>query len=198
MNLKELSKLDLKNIDISKAFAYLGVHTDALIRMSLVIGTVLGGFHVVNDYLEQTKIFSLRIAQMEEKLLQVMTYEKSVSSLKSFWEKAPKPINEDALVNYMTELAAKNHLDVLSFSPGQISSDKFYTINKVKFKLKARDYKDFLLFVHGIENSGYALRVESISCSLEQMAAQQAGSTVINIQMEIASIRLNEQKNIQI
>lgn len=192
MNLNDLSKMDLKSIDFSKAIAYLGVHTDALLRMAIVIMTVLGGFNLIEKYLQQTKDFSVQITQMEEKAAQVIAYEKSVSDLRLFWEKAPKPINEDAVVNYVTDLATKNNLEIVSFSPGQVSSDKFSATSKTKFKLRARDYKDFVLFVRSVENSGFALRAEAVSCSLEQGANQ----GLINIQMEIASIKINEQKNI--
>ncbi len=196
MNINDLTKMDLKNIDLTKVIAYLGIHTDALIRMAIVVVTVLGGFRLVEQYLEQTKVFSVQITEMEEKLMQVMSYEKSVNGLKLFWEKAPKPINDDALVNYMTDLATKNNLEILSFSPGQVTSDKFYTANKIKFKLKAREYKDFVLFVRSVENSGFALRAEAVSCSLEQGTNQSATGPIINIQMEIVSIKVNEQKNI--
>ncbi len=194
MDIKDLSKIDFNNIDWGKAGAYLSVHFDAVIRVSIIILTVWGLLRVLDGYVQQTKQFSVQITEMEEKLAQVAAYNKSAGGLQSFWKKAPKFLNDDLVVNYITDLATKNKVDILSFSPGQKSADKFAETNKFKFKLRAKEYKDLVFLVRSIENSGFALRLESVNCVIE--AALNSPSILINVQMEMSSIKLNEQKDI--
>ncbi len=197
LSLKDLKEFDVKNIDVAKLLKGIQQRTDVLINVALILGTL---FFIGNIYSRrQAKVrdLTVKITALEGKIKAISDYEKSKDELSRSIDSLPKGIAEsDAMVNKINEFAITHNIQILSFVPADSKATDLYSKRNLRMTIATSRYENLGLFVKDIENSGYNLRVERWSASLQgialsrqrEMQGDEPPTQQINAEIEIAAI----------
>jgi Tfp pilus assembly protein PilO len=131
---------------------------------------------------------------LEEKTAGLDNYKKSQAELKEFIAQIHEPINEDNLMNLLTDFAVKRQIQIESFSPSQRKNTPLHETAGLTLNLSAGDYKNLWLFIHDIEESAYPIHIGAcrISRSDQGSNSNREGSQ-FKVQLEIFSVSLKKE-----
>ncbi|MBF0521848.1 MAG: type 4a pilus biogenesis protein PilO [Candidatus Omnitrophica bacterium] len=185
--LKEyLNPENLKNINPEQIKEFILSNPDSAIKSVIIIITIFMALHFFYSHKQKADLLTNEIAQ-EEKLLSVITeYTETKKSHDDFIKNFPQGIPSYELLDTLSDIAAQNKVQITNFSPAEEkNSDLWQTIN-VGITVTAKDYTAMVRFIHNIENSKYALRVDRWGGELNPSQGQEAMRFNINI----TSVRL--------
>ena len=203
MNLAELSKLDIKDlnkIDYSKLGDTLKKNPEQLITVLIVIGTIVFSVHYYVKKKMELRRVTIQINELLNKKTAMDEYNNAKTSHDDLLNNLPQGLSEDTLSNALTTMAIHRGVRLESFSPAKKMDEKLYELTSINLEISSKEYDNIFLFIHDIENSKYNLRIEALQGTiLDTLASQRRRSQrqsrseeeetpEIRIQMEIASI----------
>ncbi len=184
-----------KDIDVAQLVNFAGDRKDLLVNGAVIVFAILAAINIANSHWHQESVYQENIKQMEDKLQVISVYNATTQRTKKFLGQLPKAMPDGRLMSQIAEYAAQNNVEILSFTPGPKTNDPFYQMSKITINVRAREYKDLILFVRTIEKSSYALRVDALSTSLAEGVKDKRGAVMtgsINVVIDIALIKINE------
>lgn len=198
MNIKDLSKLDindLKNLDFAKIQEGILAKPDLAVNVALVLLSLFAMFQIFNSRQGEIRNMKGQLEELEKKSAIVDTYHSTQKQLTDLIGSLPKGIQEDKVIDQLTDMAANRNVQILSFSPAQRESKRYYDKIVVNLNIVSNSYKNICLFVNDIEQSPYAMRLEKWSGSMEDISSlsqtTEISSTQANINAQITAVSIN-------
>jgi len=190
MNLKELQKIDLKNFDSKKVTEILLANKDFAMQVGLVVGTLFIIFSLVGQNGIRNKSYRDEISKLNAKEGTIKTYEASLKELKKFKAGVPKELEEDEFSSLVTDLASKDNVNILSFSPGQRRKEDLAEVVTMHMTVRVSTYKDFAMFIKDLESSPSSLRIDQ--CMMGAIRSAGDGPDVIEAQLDLSSVSIKK------
>lgn len=160
--------LDLKNINAADFLkSLLKQKVMALKIVVFLIGAVVVGLLVLNFFQEKYNAES-EMTALRNKLEVISRYKQSKEGFDNFTNSLPKHVEENALVNVLSDFAVQNNVEVLSFSGIDIVNNAHFDLYTVEVAIRVEEFKDALIFMKAIENAPNALRLESFEVNSAQ------------------------------
>ncbi len=174
--------LDLKNIDAGDFIKELMKQKITVMKIVIfVVSAVLIGGLVSNFFKVKTNSQN-EMAMLQEKLAVIERYKESKDKFNTFLTSLPKNIEENNLVNVLSDFAVQNNVEVLSFSGVRSQSFAYYDVYTVEMNIRVDSFKAAVVLIKAIEGSSSALRLDSFSIS-----GIESGS--MSIKLMISTIR---------
>jgi hypothetical protein len=192
----DLSKIDIKDIDINK------IKDELLDRKELMIQIGLGVFaffmvvSMVGGSGKEVKQLKTKITSMQAKSDVIAQYKKSQADIDEFLKSLPPSLSEGQIITLVTDLADKNKVKISTFTPNSPAEDdnkKSYQKTSIQFSLQALDYKSMIRLIADIESS--KLHVKSCYVQGFSQAAQQGTkneASYLNFRIEVASLEVKK------
>ncbi|HSV43817.1 MAG TPA: type 4a pilus biogenesis protein PilO [Candidatus Bathyarchaeia archaeon] len=165
MNLKELSQLDIKDlqkIDYQSLIPALKKRPDILIIFIAVIATL---WFSVSHYSGKRKEFSdltHELTVMKDKEAAYQEYQKAENVLTALKSVLPAKISEASLIEIITGIAEKNNVRITSFSSAKENQSDTYATITLSVDGTAPDYSALWNFVYGIETWNQSIRIDLV------------------------------------
>ncbi len=199
----DISKMDindLKHIDYQKLFKNIRQKPDIAISIIFPLLAIFICFNIFTKSQAQEKTTALKNTEMEEKLEIVTEYIQKQDELKSFISALPAKISENEFFNTITDFAAKNNVQIESFSPAQNKSDPIYDLTIINLTANAKNFSDVGFFIKDIETSKKNIRINGWTGSMgpaqgsSRRGRDQSNSEDlwINFQMDIALVTFKQ------
>ncbi|MFA5260330.1 MAG: type 4a pilus biogenesis protein PilO [Candidatus Omnitrophota bacterium] len=203
MNLSELSKLDVKDlnkIDYLKLGEQLKKKPEQLITALIIAGAIVFSAHFYITKKMELRRVMIQIDELLRKKVAMTEYNNTKKSHDDLLNNLPQGLSADALANTLTTMAIHRGVRLESFSPARKVDEALYELTSINLEISSKEYDNIFLFIHDIENSEHNLRIEDFqSTILDAMVSQRRRSSPqasrdtvetpeIRIQMEIASI----------
>ena len=202
MNLSDLKQLDLKDLDLAQIKDNLLERKDLLINIGLVVGTVALCFFIFNNNRNVAATAQAKVVEMLGKTDVIVQHHKSLDKIKKFKEQFPAPLNENDIVDLVTNSAIKDKVQILTYSPAQETNSGIYSRLTMQYSFIAMDYANMIQFLYDIEHTPNALRVENWngtvdSGNLNSRGRNNSNSTEetvkrFNGQITVTAIKLNK------
>lgn len=194
MNLSDLSKIDiknidLKNIDINKLKDQLLDRKELLVQVVLVLVTFLMVLSIFNKSQAEVKRLNTQIAGLKAKENDIKSFTKSRDEIKAFSKNVPTPLLEDQVIGFITDLADKHKIKILTISPAKVDNKESLSMTTLQFALVANEYKDMVRFITSIEHSKNLLQIKSCIAGADSEAGKD-GNRLINFSIEVVSVRV--------
>jgi hypothetical protein len=197
--LPDLSKIDLKDIDVNKIKDQLLENKEMVIQVALGVVTFFMIVSMWSGSQKEIKKYNVQINSMQSKSSIIEQYKKSQSDIDSFLKNLPPSLAEGQIINLVTDLADKNKVKILTFSPNAHSEGKkYYQDTSIQFSLQSADYKGLVRLIADIEHVKSILQIKS--CSIQEVIQsddqQQEGEKreerYLNFRVEVASLEVKE------
>src|SRR5690242_15831957 len=117
MKIPDLSKIDIKDIDVNKIKDQILDHKEQAVQV--VLG-IVAFFMIVSMWGGSQKEigkFKNQINSMQAKSGIIGEYKKSQSDMEMFLKGLPPALSEGQIINLVTDLADKNKIKILTFTP---------------------------------------------------------------------------------
>ncbi|HQO58065.1 MAG TPA: type 4a pilus biogenesis protein PilO [Candidatus Omnitrophota bacterium] len=203
MNLKELSKLDIKDlnkIDYGKWGDQLKKNPEQLATAIIIIGAIVFSAHFyINKKMELRRV-KIQINELLKKKVAMTEYNDAKKNHDDLLNNLPQGLSADALANALTTMAIHRGVRLESFSPDKKIDEPLYELTSINLVIISKEYDNIFLFIHDIESSQYNLRIEDFQSTVldsfvkkrrhpQQLVGEdKEENPEIRIQMEIASI----------
>jgi len=203
MNLKELSKLDIKDlnkIDYGKWGDQLKKNPEQLATAIIIIGAIVFSAHFyINKKMELRRV-KIQINELLKKKVAMTEYNDAKKNHDDLLNNLPQGLSADALANALTTMAIHRGVRLESFSPDKKIDEPLYELTSINLFIISKEYDNIFLFIHDIESSQYNLRIEDFQSTVldsfvkkrrhpQQLVGEdKEENPEIRIQMEIASI----------
>jgi len=194
MDIKELSKLDikdLKNIDFNAFLKQLQSKPSSLAAIGLAAITFFIIIQIGVKYKTDVKNIRNEISSLEKKQASLKSAQKIKDDYNLFWADAPEHISKDRLIELISNIAIDNNIQIVSLSSVSKSEDHYKKTLKVSLSILAvaqNNYQDILSFVEAIENTAYALRIDKWSINTPgelSMRYRKTGKKVNSIKADL-------------
>ena len=170
---------NIKNLDAGKIMQVALQKKDLLAQVAVVVISAIALVSMVTN--PQKQEYRQEIQDLKEKLDVMRLYDQGLKNSKLFLAGLPKGLSEEDFSSNILDYASRNHISILSFSPGSGKEEGLSKLATLQISVHAGTYKDFLAFVNAIEEAPFALRIDS--CTLS--GREEKG---IDAQMVIASV----------
>ncbi len=196
MNLKDLkakipdlSKIDIKDIDINKIKEELLDRKELVIQIGIGVVAFFMVVSMVSGSGKEVKQLKTKIKSMQAKSDIITQYKKSQTDIDEFLKSLPPSLTEDQIITLVTDLADKNKVKISTFTPNPPSDEdrkKSYLKTSIQFSLQAGDYKNMVRLISDIENSKLHVK----SCYVQSIT--QDSGTSLNFRVEVASLEVKK------
>jgi len=163
MKLSELSKLDIKDlqkIDYNQLGKEVTKRPDYIIIAVSIIMTLFLSLHFFSKNRKMASALKLEVQTLEDKVAVIEEYTDTKAELTALQDAIPEPLTQEGLINLVSDFAFKRNLQISSLTPGQTEEEKYHDVISVHVQIESSDFKNIWLFVHDIESSKLALRVD--------------------------------------
>lgn len=215
MNFKEaIDKLqsvdvkDLKSIDLAQIQENIKSKPDILIIIALIVISLSATMYFYMNFTKKTKEIGEKSVKYKEQLESAEQNKTLKERYDKFMAEFPKKIVVDELIDQISVFAINHNIKIISFSPSQESADEYTKIDRININISAENYSDLINFMKNIEQTPYAIRVETWQGKLETASLNTASGqrsrrnpepetiseskSTIAVTIEIAAISLIE------
>ncbi|MGE0267219.1 MAG: type 4a pilus biogenesis protein PilO [Candidatus Omnitrophota bacterium] len=215
MNVKEIiDKLqnvdvrDLKNIDFTQIQENIKSKPDILIIIALLAVSLSATMYFYVNFTKKTKDMEQKSVKYKEQLGSAEQNKTLKEKYDKFMAEFPEKIVIDDLIDKVSVFAINHNIKIISFSPAQENTDEYTKIDRININISAENYSDLINFMKNIEQTPYAIRVETWQGKLDSAtshtaAGQRSRRTIepevtaetkstIAVTIEIAAISLIE------
>ena len=195
MKISDLSKINIKDIDVAKLQDQLLQRKDILIQVVLGVISVVIAVSVFNQSQLEIKKYKSQIASLQSKTGAIDEYNRTQADVKGFLSKVPDSVPEDKIINLVTDLAGKNGVKILTFSQANVKKENTLVTTSLNFSLVADSFVSMVRFIADIEKGKDFLQIWSCDM-VPQMNSKESGkkssNIPINFQIDVASIMVEE------
>ena len=160
--IKRLNRIninDLKEMDWGLAKDWLQSQPGVLINIAMAVVTFFVVSSTYNRNASTMKALGEERTVLQEKSEALEKANSVEKQYKDFVESIPQTIEEDDLIETLSDFAIRRGVRILSFSPAKEESNKFVNVTSVEVNVASADYTNIVLFMHDIENSPYLVRI---------------------------------------
>lgn len=199
MRIPDISKIDIKDIDVGKIRNEILDHKEISIQVVCVIVSLFFMFSVFNTSKGKIETHKARIAALLGKTGLIEEYKKVDQKISDFISKVPAHIPEDKMVDLVTDYAGKNKVKILTFSQAKVNKKDTVETTTVTFSLTADTFVDMVKFLVDIETGEKFVQVSSCNVSPRDVSLRaDAGSkekdklgVPISFRIEVVSLKVN-------
>ncbi len=159
MDLNKIS--DLKSIDIQELVSLLWQKRNSLLIGVVIILGLIVAVALYSNFNNQKKKYEQQISLANEKISKVTNLNMAIHNHEEFLKTLPKKLDQENLLSVLADWATQFNVEVRSASPLKNKEEKLWDQGGVILQLQAKDFKDIMRFLHAIEKSEYAIRVDS-------------------------------------
>lgn len=152
---------DPKSIDINELLSKILSQKVVAVNIVIVISALAGAYFIYNNFLQQKRIADQNIANLQEKISTITTYQTTKQKFDDFHKALPKPVAEESLVNVLSDYAVQNSVEVISFSPVSTKEYDYYDLISVEMNVRSKEFKNLVLFIKAIESENQVIRIEN-------------------------------------
>ncbi|GEM_PF-3256438 len=192
MHISDLSKIDIKDIDFNKLKDRLLDRKDLLIQIGLVVVFLI----IISSLFKNSQVevgkFKSQMADLQSKTSVVAEYNKTNEDASAFLKEAPPPLSEDQIINFVTDLADKNNVKILTFSPAKVEDEEVLSTTMLQFSLETKEYKDMVHFIADIERSKNLLQIKTCTAQPKMAMTSQTEENenlFIGFRIEVVSVQ---------
>jgi hypothetical protein len=194
--LPDLSKIDIKDIDINKIKAELLEHKEVVVQVALGVVSFFMVLSLIGGCQGDIKKYKNQIRSMESKSGIIGQYKKSQTDIDAFLKSIPAPMTEGKIIAMVTDLADKNKVKILTFAPLnrlENTTKKSYQETVIQFSLQASTYQSMVRLIADIEYSKKDV-LQVRSCVIQKAAAdkQKNEEPPLNFRIEVASLEVKK------
>ncbi len=191
---------DLKHINYQKLVQSIRQKPDVAISIIAPLAAIFVCFSIFTKSAKERTDLQNKNVQMQEKLEIVTEYHEKQNELKTFMTALPEKLSENDFFNTITDFAAKNNIQIDSFSPAQNKSDPIYNLTIINLTANAKNFNDVGRFVRDIETSNKNIRITEWSANMgaaqgnSRRGRNQSddGELFINFQLKINLVTFKE------
>jgi hypothetical protein len=202
MKIPDLSKIDIKDIDINKIKDQLIEQKELVLQIGLGVVTFFMIISMMGGCQKEISKYKSQINSMQSKSGIIDQYKKSQSDVDTFLKSLPPSLSEDQIIDLVTDLADKNKIKILTFTPtaSRNESRKIYQETAIQFSMQADTYKSMVRMIAAIERSKSILQVKN--CSVQSVTTtsvepgpqgERTSSTFLNFRIEVASLEVKQE-----
>jgi len=136
---------------------------DLMIILGLVVVTLFSSVSMFGGGRVAVVAMRSEIRKLDDKLEAVEANKKIKLELDQYLKNFPEAQTVDEMVDTLSSYALEENVKVLSFTPAEEEDLDHIRVNSFAISVVGRSYQQVLGFVNAIENSPYALRLESWS-----------------------------------
>ena len=192
MNISDLNKIDIKNIDLMKLKDQLLGRKDLLIQIGICFVTFMLIVSSLNKSQSELRDIKSKMATLKAKTSSIDDYNNSSKDMNQFLKKIPPSLSEGQVVDRVTDLAVKHHIKIMSVNPLDSKDEESSTKLTLLFLLQASDYAEMVRLIHGIEQSENLLQIKSCSAQPQvgtDPITKKSDSPLISFRIEVASVQ---------
>jgi len=193
MKIADLSKIDIKDIDVAKLKDQILAHKD--IALQIIIGLIafLLAVSMFNQSQVEIKGHKTQINTLQAKTGAIEQYNNTQSEIKSFISKVPQSVSEDKMINLVTDFAGNNGVKIVTFSQANIEKNNSIALTTIKFTLVSESFVSLVRFLSDIERGADFMQI--LSCDIEpqqnsRVTSKDSKQISINFRLEVASIKV--------
>ena len=195
MNIADLSKIDIKDIDVLKVKNKLLQHKEIVLQVLLAFGSFIIAVSMLNQSQADIKKYKSQIASLQSKTGAIEQYNKTQNDLKVYLGKVPEFVSEDKVINLVTDFAGKNGVKIITFSPATVEKKKTLETISLKFSLVAESFSSMIRFMADIERGNDFMQIWG--CEVDPQPQARTGSkdkkgVPINFRIEVASMKVEK------
>ncbi len=201
MDLKELSKLDikdLKNLDYQAIFNKLKKRPDIMIDTVIILAALTFCVMYYANQKAELNAQSIALMTLEKKERVFRELQKAQDVLKLLKSAIPDPIVESQLIEIITQNASEHNINIASFSPAVTAVQSAGTTITLSIDITAPSYTHLWKFVYQLESKYKTIRIDTWTGQMNASARQrgrasQSASTspdTINASLTITAVNL--------
>lgn len=169
MDLQSLLQLDitnLKNVDWKKTWEDLSKRKDVLIAAALVLVAIIVSLNLFLSKSRQRAYLRSQISLFQQKSKAVDQLTQARKDLEEAKKGLPQEIVDDEIISKIAAMANKLNISITNFSPLTSEDRGNHSLTLVTLNVTANDFQSLWRFIHEVENSSYALRIENWATNL--------------------------------
>jgi len=174
----------LKGLDAGQLSKAVKDHQNSLFKLLLVIGTIVLGVMMFNDYRAKDQDVHSRIKLLQAKLDVIKARDAAIQDLNNFKSSQRKKISEFDLITLISAYAKSENVTISSLSPAESQDMGLYDLININFTATSDDFKGLMLFIRKIEKSEYLLRINS-------WTGHEDGDGNINFTIQISAVQIH-------
>ena len=192
MQIPDLSKIDIKDVDFTKLKDQLLERKPLLVQIGVVIASLVMIFSIFSKGREQTGSLNSQMSKMRSKTDAIAEYKKVQNDIDTFLKEVPLALSEDQIIPLVTDLADKHDVKIITFSPAKVEEKKNASTTILQFSLEAKDYKDMVRFIADIEHGKNLLQVKTCTAQAQVKPArdQRSPEVTIPFRVDVASVKV--------
>jgi len=162
IDFKKLTQpVDTKNVDTGALLEGLAGQKVMIANIVVIVIALVVGYMMFNNYLSKKAQAEQSMNDLHHKLDTIASYKVSKKQFDDFKDSIPKAVDEDSLVNKLSDDAVQSNVEIVSFSPVTTSSFTYYDLASVDINVHAKGFKELVLFMQAVEKESMALRIEN-------------------------------------
>ncbi len=177
MNLKELSRIDvkdLKNVNWGEVLEFFKTRWDISIQFVVIIASIFVCLWAYNTNKGKLADLSIQVKTAQEKLAKLNELQEVEEFSKKIFDALPPEISEKRLINLMADLAKKYNIRIHSFSPGEPIKKERYTVLPLTLALSSQNYKSIWTFIEQVETLPDAITIQNFGLNSNPSTGQPA------------------------
>lgn len=193
MNIPDLSKIDIKDIDVNKLKDQAIQNKEVVSQVVLVLISIVVAIMFFNQSQFEISQYKYKIATLQAKTGAIEEYNNTQSSVKKFLDQVPAHVPEDKIISFVTDYAGQNNVRILTFTPAVVEKKNTLETTMLKFTLTADSFASMVRFMSDIERGKDFMQVWS--CEVEPQSDVRTPSREkklipVNFRIEVASLRV--------
>ena len=180
---------DMKDLDVNKILQLLFAHKARALSAVFVVVGIIGLLMIFDGYRARAAGHQQDMKRLQEKMDVIGRHSLSLKALKDFLAALPRPLEDEKLIDQITDYAAQNNVAILNYAPGPSKSGKLYDSSRMRLSVSASKFNDLLAFVRTVERSPYFLKIESFAAGGKDTAKATGPLTA---EVSISSLRMKK------
>ena len=151
----------------------------------IVVMCMTGAAVLFREFSSQMTNYQEQIKQKNEKNNKIAEHEKSFTQLNELKSLLVKTTSQEELINQLEDYASKDNVSILNENTADTKDQNYYTATGMHLSIKVENFQNLVSFLHRVETSPYAFKVEYWSATVED-----ANKGSIHCEINITSIQI--------
>jgi hypothetical protein len=198
LKIPDLSKIDVKDIDVNKIKDQLIENKEVVIQVAI---GVIAFFMIVsmwNGSQHEIKKYKKDIISMQSKEGIITEYKAAQSAIDTFLNNLPAALSEAQMINVITDMADKNKVKILTFVPNtSLEGREHYRETSIQFSMQSKDYKSMVRLIADIERAKTILQIKQCFIMNEVTQKEQEGEILddrlLTFRIDVASLEVKKE-----
>ena len=184
----------MKGPDVNKVLQLLLAHKAKTLSAVVVVLGVIGLLMIFDGYRARAAEHQQDMKRLQEKMDVIGRHGLSRKALKDFFAALPRPLEDEKLIDQITNYAAQKNVAILNYAPGPSKTGKLYDSSRVRLSVSASKFEDLLAFVRTIERSPYFLKIESLTSGANTGGVKDSAKATgpLTAEMSVSSVRMKK------